>query len=76
MNKQLDLSALRFDKDRGTVVVVAQDAATGRVLMVANADREALERTEGVQTQAAELLRMSFRSFRYYAKKAGLKGGD
>lgn len=45
MNKQLDLSALRFDKDRGTVVVVAQDAATGRVLMVANADREALERT-------------------------------
>jgi hypothetical protein len=29
-----------------------------------------------VQTQAAELLRMSFRSFRYYAKKAGLKGGD
>ena len=26
-----------------------------------------------VQTQAAELLGMSFRSFRYYAKKAGLK---
>ncbi|HYG63133.1 MAG TPA: sigma-54 dependent transcriptional regulator [Thermoanaerobaculia bacterium] len=37
---------------------------------------EALERTGGVQTQAAELLNMSFRSFRYYAKKAGLKGGD
>jgi len=37
---------------------------------------EALERTGGVQTQAAELLGMSFRSFRYYAKKAGLKGGD
>ena len=36
---------------------------------------EALERTGGVQTQAAELLQMSFRSFRYYAKKAGLKGG-
>ena len=36
---------------------------------------EALERTGGVQTQAAELLGMSFRSFRYYAKKAGLKGG-
>jgi len=30
---------------------------------------KALERTGGVQTQAAELLRMSFRSFRYYAKK-------
>jgi two-component system response regulator PilR (NtrC family) len=37
---------------------------------------QALERANGVQTQAAELLRMSFRSFRYYAKKAGLKGGD
>ncbi|MFN7942720.1 MAG: sigma-54 dependent transcriptional regulator [Thermoanaerobaculia bacterium] len=34
--------------------------------------RQALERTSGVQTQAAELLRMTFRSFRYYAKKAGL----
>ncbi|MEO8216498.1 MAG: sigma-54 dependent transcriptional regulator [Acidobacteriota bacterium] len=30
---------------------------------------KALNRTNGVQTQAAELLRMSFRSFRYYAKK-------
>jgi two-component system, NtrC family, response regulator PilR len=38
--------------------------------------QQALERTDGVQTQAAELLGMSFRSFRYYAKKAGLKGGD
>jgi two-component system, NtrC family, response regulator PilR len=37
---------------------------------------QALERTNGVQTQAAEILGMSFRSFRYYAKKAGLKGGD
>jgi len=33
---------------------------------------QALERAGGVQTQAAELLGMSFRSFRYYAKKAGL----
>jgi two-component system, NtrC family, response regulator PilR len=37
---------------------------------------EALERTDGVQTQAAELLNMSFRSFRYYAKKAGLRGEE
>jgi len=37
---------------------------------------EALERTGGVQTQAAELLGMSFRSFRYYAKKAGIKTGE
>ena len=35
-------------------------------------DAQALERTDGVQTQAAELLNMSFRSFRYYAKKVGI----
>jgi two-component system response regulator PilR (NtrC family) len=34
--------------------------------------RQALVRTGGVQTQAAELLGMTFRSFRYYARKAGL----
>ena len=36
--------------------------------------REALDRSRGVQTQAAELLGISFRSFRYYAKKLGLTG--
>lgn len=36
--------------------------------------QQALERTDGVQTQAADLLHMTFRSFRYYAKKLGLKG--
>jgi two-component system, NtrC family, response regulator PilR len=41
--------------------------AVGKRLM-----REALERCDGVQTKAAELLRMSFRSFRYYAKKYSL----
>ncbi|MDX1996938.1 MAG: sigma-54 dependent transcriptional regulator [Thermoanaerobaculia bacterium] len=35
---------------------------------------QALERCDGIQTKAADLLKMSFRSFRYYAKKAGLKG--
>src|SRR5205085_5503081 len=34
--------------------------------------REALDRCSGVQTKAAELLHMSFRSFRYYAKKYNL----
>ena len=34
--------------------------------------QQALERTGGVQTQAAELLQMTFRSFRYYAKKLDL----
>jgi two-component system, NtrC family, response regulator PilR len=36
--------------------------------------RQALDRSGGVQTQAAEVLGMTFRSFRYYAKKAGLTG--
>jgi two-component system response regulator PilR (NtrC family) len=34
--------------------------------------QQALELADGVQTRAAELLGMSFRSFRYYAKKAGV----
>ena len=42
---RLNLDEVRFGNDSGTVVVVKQCAATGRVLMVANADREALERT-------------------------------
>lgn len=33
---------------------------------------QALERAGGVQTRAAQLLGMSFRSFRYYAKKIGI----
>ncbi|MBI4161315.1 MAG: sigma-54-dependent Fis family transcriptional regulator [Acidobacteria bacterium] len=35
---------------------------------------EALERANGVQSRAAELLGMSFRSFRYFAKKYSLLG--
>ena len=34
---------------------------------------EALKRAGGVQVKAAELLGMSFRSFRYYGKKYNLK---
>jgi phosphoribosyl-ATP pyrophosphohydrolase/phosphoribosyl-AMP cyclohydrolase len=45
MAEMLDLDALNFDKGGGLVTVVAQDAASGVVLMVAAADREALERT-------------------------------
>lgn len=41
----LDLSALDFSKGNGLVTVVVQDDATEAVLMVAHADREALERT-------------------------------
>jgi phosphoribosyl-AMP cyclohydrolase / phosphoribosyl-ATP pyrophosphohydrolase len=41
----LDLDALAFEKGNGVVTVVAQHAESGVVLMVAHADREALERT-------------------------------
>ncbi len=37
---------------------------------------EAMERSGGVQTRAAELLGMTFRSFRYFAKKYGLTGRE
>ena len=41
----IDLDELDFAKGGGLVTVVAQDAVTGSVLMLAHADREALERT-------------------------------
>jgi phosphoribosyl-ATP pyrophosphohydrolase/phosphoribosyl-AMP cyclohydrolase len=41
----LDLNALDFEKGGGLVTVVAQDASSGQVLMVAHASRESLERT-------------------------------
>jgi len=34
--------------------------------------RRALERTGGHQKKAAELLRLSYRAFRYHAEKLGL----
>jgi phosphoribosyl-AMP cyclohydrolase len=40
----IDLDTLAFD-DRGLIPVVAQDAGSGEVLMLAWANREALERT-------------------------------
>lgn len=42
---RFNLEALDFAKGGGLVTVVAQDAMTGAVLMVAHANREALERT-------------------------------
>lgn len=41
----LDLSSLNFEKGNGLVTVVTQDAHSGELLMVAHADREALEHT-------------------------------
>jgi phosphoribosyl-ATP pyrophosphohydrolase/phosphoribosyl-AMP cyclohydrolase len=41
----LDIDSLDFSKSNGLVTVVTQDATTGIVLMVAHADRLAVERT-------------------------------
>ena len=41
----LNIEALDFNKGDGLVTVVTQDASSGEVLMVAHADREAIERT-------------------------------
>jgi len=41
----LDIDKLDFTKSNGLVTVVAQDSRTGVLLMIAHADREALERT-------------------------------
>lgn len=41
----IDLEKLDFTKGNGLVTVVTQDARTGALLMVAHADREALEKT-------------------------------
>lgn len=41
----IDLDRLDFTKGNGLVSVIAQDTLTGAVLMLAHADREALERT-------------------------------
>ena len=43
--EMLDLDLLDFTKGGGVVTVVAQDARSGVLLMVAHADREALEKT-------------------------------
>jgi phosphoribosyl-ATP pyrophosphohydrolase/phosphoribosyl-AMP cyclohydrolase len=41
----IDLDRLNFDKGDGLVTVVCQDHLSGAVLMVAHADRDAIERT-------------------------------
>lgn len=45
MSTKLDPASLDFSKGNGLVTMVAQDADTGAVLMVAHADQEALART-------------------------------
>ena len=41
----IDLESLNFEKGGGSVIVVTQNVTTGAVLMIAHADRAALERT-------------------------------
>ena len=38
--------------------------------------RQALDKTDGHQKKASELLRMSYRAFRYHAEKLGLARDD
>lgn len=45
MTTTLDLDLLDFTKSSGLVTVVVQDATSGSVLMVAHADREAMQKT-------------------------------
>jgi phosphoribosyl-ATP pyrophosphohydrolase/phosphoribosyl-AMP cyclohydrolase len=45
LESSADLDRLDFAKGNGLVTVVTQDARSGAVLMVAHADRDALERT-------------------------------
>ena len=56
----IDLGMLNFEKRGGVVSVVTQDARTGVVLMVAHADREALERS------------IATRQMHYRSRKRGL----
>lgn len=56
----LDLSGLDFEKGGGIVTVVTQDATTGMVLMVGQADRQAVERS------------LATGEMHYYSPKRGL----
>jgi DNA-binding NtrC family response regulator len=62
-----DVPDVTFDLPPDGISLQDHLEAIGKIFMM-----KALERSGGVQTQAAELLRMSFRSFRYYAKKYDL----
>ena len=42
---KVDISSLKFDERTGLIPVVAQEANTGEVLMVAYANKEAIEST-------------------------------
>ena len=42
---KVHVSSLEFDKETGLIPVVTQEASTGKVLMVAYANREAVEKT-------------------------------
>ncbi len=76
--KDMPVQLLTHRKSHGEIVTLPEEGLDLEAYLEdirAQLMVQGLERTNGVQTQAAELLGMSFRSFRYYAKKAGLKGG-
>lgn len=77
--KDLPVHLLSRRRDRSTHIELPEEGLDLEAHLEevrARLMEQALERTGGVQTQAAELVGMSFRSFRYYAKKAGLTGSD
>jgi len=53
--------------------VVPEIASRRHLELISPVVAEALKRAGGVQVKAAELLGMSFRSFRYYVKKYNLR---
>jgi phosphoribosyl-AMP cyclohydrolase len=55
MKTTLDLDLLDFTKSSGLVTVVVQDATTGSVLMIAHADREAMQKNSGYWRDALQI---------------------
>jgi DNA-binding NtrC family response regulator len=58
------------EDEQGTNLTFTVEAVERRMI------REALARSEGVQTRASELLGISERALRYKLKKYGLTGDD
>jgi two-component system response regulator PilR (NtrC family) len=78
--ESLPLEVRKGTGGRGPVDVVLRDSGLDLEEHLEELRRqymlEAMQRCGGVQTRAAELLGMTFRSFRYFAKKYDLNGKD
>src|SRR4030095_297046 len=84
MGEEIGLESLPFDvrsPQRRTAAEIAVSLENGGIDLEGYLEeqrvtfmREAMRRTNGVQSHAARLLGMTFRSFRYFAKKHDLGG--